>query len=214
MNAAMAEWLADSARKEGDIAAIANTASDTDDVNGYYVVYFESKTDNNTAMGNVRHLLVQFEGGTEDEETLEMVYSDEEKAVAKEEAERLLKLWKDGDATEESFIELVKEHSDDGNAAEGGLYEDINPSTSFVASFLDWCIDQNRKEGDVEIVETEYGYHIMYYVGASELSYRDHMITEQMKTADRDAWFEETTAAFAVTTLDTSKIKTDLVING
>ena len=46
VNAAYSEWISDASRKEGDIAAIANTASDTDDVNGYYVVYFESKTDN------------------------------------------------------------------------------------------------------------------------------------------------------------------------
>ena len=215
INATLASWLADSSRKQGDIAAVANTsAEDENEVNGYYVVYFDSMTDNNTAMGNVRHLLVSFEGGTEDETTGQTVYSDEEKAAAKEEAEELLKQWQDGEATEESFIELVKEHSDDGNAAEGGLYEDINPATSFVSNFLQWCINQNRKVGDVEIVETEYGYHIMYYVGASELSYRDHMISEQMKTTDRDTWYNGLLEAATVTEQNMSKIKTDLIISG
>ena len=214
INGTLADWLADSGRKQGDVAAVANTAADSDEINGYYVVYFDSMTDNNTAMSNVRHLLVSFEGGTEDEETLEIVYSAEEKAAAKEEAERLLKEWQDGDATEESFIELVKEHSDDGNAAEGGLYENINTDTSFVANFLNWCIDKDRKVGDVEIVETEYGYHIMYYVSTSEQTYRQYMISENMKTTDRDTWFNETVDALTVTQLDMSKIATDLVING
>ena len=216
INGALADWLADSSRKEGDIGAIPNISGEGDEAvtNGYYVAYFDSKTDNATAMGNVRHLLIKYEGGEEDEETGETVYSDEEKAVAREEAEKLLKEWKDGEATEESFIQLVKDHSQDGNAAEGGLYEDINPATEFVSEFLDWCIDPDRKKGDVEIVETMYGAHIMYYVEASELNYRDHMIADQMKTAKRDAWYEEALAAVTATALDTSKIKTDLVIGG
>lgn len=216
INAALAEWLADSKRQEGDIEAIPNVTGEGDEAvtNGYYVAYFESKTDNRTAMGNVRHLLVKFEGGTEDAETGEMTYSEEEMNAAKAEAEDLLKQWKDGDATEESFIELVKEHSQDGNAAEGGLYEDINPDTQFVPEFLDWCIDPARKAGDVEIVKTEFGYHIMYYVEASEMNYRDYMIVEEMKVAARTEWYDGALEAVTAALEDTSKIQMDLVIGG
>ena len=34
----------------------------------------------------------------------------------------------------------------------------------YVKAFTDWSIDAARKPGDTGIVETEYGYHIMYYV--------------------------------------------------
>ena len=216
LNATLADWLADSSRKEGDIAAIPNVSSEGDDkvTNGYYVAYFVSKTDNKTAMGNVRHLLVEFEGGTEDGDTGEMVYTDEEKAVAKTEAEELLKQWKDGEATEESFIELIKEHSDDTSAEEGGLFEDINPDSDYVPNFLNWSIDADRKEGDVEIIETEFGYHIMYYVGASELNYRDHLITEEMKTTDQDAWYEGALKDITTETKDLSRMRLNAVISG
>lgn len=216
INKALADWLADESRKEGDIAAVANVSGEGDDAvtNGYYVAYFDSKTDNKTPISNVRHLLVEFEGGTEDEETGEMIYTDEEKAAAKEKAEELLKQWQDGDATEESFIELVKEHSADSNATEGGLYEDISPETDFVPTFLDWCTDASRKVGDVDIVETEYGYHIMYYVSANEMNYRDQMITNQMKTTDQENWYTAALEAVTATKENTKRLKLDMVISG
>ena len=34
-----------------------------------------------------------------------------------------------------------------------------------VTAFNDWCFDPNRKPGDSGIIETNYGYHVMYYVG-------------------------------------------------
>ena len=34
-----------------------------------------------------------------------------------------------------------------------------------VASFNDWIFDEARKPGDTEIIETDYGYHVMYFVG-------------------------------------------------
>ena len=37
-----------------------------------------------------------------------------------------------------------------------------------VTNFNDWCFDESRQPGDHGIVETEYGYHIMYFVGDSE----------------------------------------------
>ena len=75
--------------------------NETKTLTGYYVVRFESSTENKEPLANVRHILVKFEGGTT--ENGETVYSDEEKATAKQEAEKLLQEWKDGEATEESM---------------------------------------------------------------------------------------------------------------
>ena len=33
-----------------------------------------------------------------------------------------------------------------------------------VEAFEAWCFDTARKTGDYDIVETEFGYHIMYFV--------------------------------------------------
>ena len=137
------------------------------------MVRYESTIDNTFALKNVRHILVGFEGGTTDETTGAVTYSDEEKAAAKATAEEVLTEWKSGEATEASFAGLAAEKSTDtGSTANGGLYEDIYPG-QMVTNFNDWCFDEARQPGDHGIVETEYGYHIMYFVGDSETPYAD-----------------------------------------
>lgn len=217
-NADLAAWIIDDARQEGDIDLIPINAKTTVDgaevevTNGYYVVIFQGRNEQTDPMGNVRHLLVKFEGGTEDEETGELTYSDEEKAAAKEEADGYLKTWKEGEATEATFIELVKEHSDDTSAEDGGLFEDIHPGSSYVENFLNWSIDPARKAGDAEVIETEYGYHVMYYVGDDDMSYRDLLVTTDMAAADQEVWYEALLEPVTGEVVDTSKLKLDTIL--
>lgn len=220
VNTALADWLAAAERKDGDIAAIANTSTTTNDdgtettvTNGYYVAIFHSKVDNADKMSNVRHLLIKFKGGTEDEETGETVYSDEEKTAAKTKADAFLKQWLEGDKTEESFIELVKQNSDDTSAEEGGLFENINPDSDYVPNFLNWSISPDRKPGDAEVIETEFGYHVMYYVGDTELNYRDYMITNEMRTADQDEWYNGILDTVTTSVGDISKMRLDMILS-
>lgn len=220
INTSLADWLAADERKEGDITAIANTSTTKDEdgnettvTNGYYVTIFHSKVDNTDKMSNVRHLLVEFEGGTKDEETGDTVYSDEEKAAAKTKADAFLKQWQEGDATEESFIELVKKNSDDSSAAEGGLFEDIHPDSEYVPTFLEWSISADRKAGDTGVIESPYGYHVMYYVGDDEMSYRDYMITNEMRTADQEEWYNGLLDTVTTKVGDTSKMDLDQVLS-
>jgi len=220
INATLSAWLAEEGRKEGDIAAIPNTTTTTADdgtettvTNGYYVAYFKSMTDNKEPMGNVRHLLVQFTGGTENEETGETEYTEEEKAAAKEKADEYLNTWKEGAATEESFIELVKAHSDDTSAEDGGLFEDIHPNSQYVVNFRNWATDPSREAGDTGVIETEYGYHVMYYVGDDELTYRDYMITSEMRAADQEEWYNGVLETVTTEIKDTSRLKLDMILS-
>ena len=96
--------------------------------------------------------------------------------------------WKAGAATEESFAELAKEYSEDGNASEGGLYENVNEG-SMVDTFNDWIFDPSRKSGDTGIVETEYGYHVMYYVSDSD-PYWQVQVENAMRTEDYNTFYE------------------------
>ena len=142
-------------------------------------------------ISDVRHILIMPKGGMTSEETGETVYTDEEKAAALAEAERILQEWKDGEATEESFGLLANTYSEDGGSnTTGGLYEDIAPGASYVENFLNWSIDMSRQVGDTGIVETEYGYHIMYYVAGEPYwaevvasQFFDAKIEEQTKAA-------------------------------
>ena len=166
---AIVKWLFDTARKTGDITVINDEASET-----YYVMYIVNPAapDKQTAGADVRHILVQAETTKEDSEGEKVDLSQEEIdknfADAKVEAEKILKEWKDGKATEESFAALATEKTDDtGSKETGGLYEDINSTSSYVPEFLNWALD-SHKVGDTGIIKTDYGYHIMYFVGADK----------------------------------------------
>ena len=215
ITAAVAPWVSDDARQEGDKTYVENTSTDENGnkvINGYYVVYYTGSIDNTFALKNARHILVSFEGGTADEYG-NTTYTDEEKAAAKATAEEILKEWESGEATEASFAGLAAEKSTDtGSTANGGLYEDIYPG-QMVTAFEDWCYDSSRKTGDTGIVETEYGYHIMYFVGDSQLNYRDYQITNALKSQDLSAWYESVVTAQTVTDGDTQYISMDLVLS-
>ena len=208
------EWLKDSARKSGDITVVENAYTDTDGnetVNGYYVIRFDSSNENTFALKNARHILVSFQGGTTDETTGATVYSDEEKAAAKASAEEILAQWKEN-PTEDNFAALANEKSDDGDGTTGGLYEDIYPG-QMVTNFNDWCYDASRASGDTGIVETEYGYHVMYFVGDADHTYRDYLIESDLRDADMQAWYEGVIAAPALTDGEIKYISTDLVLS-
>ncbi len=215
INSTIAQWLSDSSRKEGDITYLANSTTDADGketINGYYVVRFDSVNDNTFPLKNVRHILVSFEGGTSDDSG-NITYSEEEKAAAKATAEELLNQWKSGEATEDSFAALATEKSSDtGSTANGGLYEDIYPN-QMVASFNDWCFAEGRKAGDTGIVETQYGYHVMYFVGDSDVTYRDYQIRNELTENAVSEWYADLIANTSVTAGDTRYLSLGTVLS-
>ena len=213
-----ADWLTNASRKAGDVTCVpyesistAEDGTETTVINGYYAVYFVGSEDNTFALPNVRHMLAAFEGGTTDESTGATTYSDEEKAAAKAEAEAMLAEY-EANATEENFAAIANEKSDDGDGTTGGLYENIYPG-QMVTNFNDWCFDESRKPGDTGIVETEYGYHVMYYVADSDTTYRDYMIENDLRNADLEAWYNATVDAMTTTEGDTKYIAMDVVIS-
>ena len=110
---------------------------------------------------DVRHILL-----------VPQVDTEESKAVCLKRAEELLQQWKDGEATEESFAKLASEHTEDsGSKNTGGLYEFVYQG-DMTEAFDAWCFDASRKPGDTGIVETNYGYHIMYFVYGADEWYR------------------------------------------
>lgn len=151
---------------------------------------------------DVRHILVKFPQKAEDKKDeaakVEMLDTskydvtididvDLEKAQDKEiykKAQDILVKYLDGEKTSESFGELAKEYSEDNeqNAAAGGLYENVALG-SMVAPFENWATDKSRKTGDVGIVETEFGYHIMYFVDSETTTWAD---TVRSHLADHD----------------------------
>lgn len=159
---AVAEWLFDNARQAGDKTVIEDSTN-----NAYYVVYFKERYLDHAKTVDVRHILIRADAETTDDMTDEEKTTAEEnaKSEAKKKAEDVYEEWKNGDATEDSFAALANTYSEDtGSNTNGGLYEAVTQG-QMVTSFNDWIFDAARKPGDTDIVESEYGYHIMYFVG-------------------------------------------------
>ena len=215
------EWIIDSARTEGDMTVIENASTTTDaegnettKVNGYYVLYWIGSNDNNFALKNVRHILVGFEHNhneSEEHDHSTASYTDEEKAAALAEAEAILNEWKNGDATEASFAELANAKSDDGDGTTGGLYENVFPG-QMVASFEDWCYDESRVAGDTGIVESTYGYHVMFFVGNSDMNYRDYQISSNLKSEEMSSWYASICEGMTIVELNTKYISKNLIL--
>lgn len=165
------EWLFSSDRKSGDTTVI--------EVEDGYAAYcmVNPATKDSSETKNVRHILLSNENFEDDSE-------------CKQEANRLLKEWRNGEKTEESFAALAKEFSNDtGSSQLGGLYENVAEG-AMVDAFNDWIFAKSRKAGDVDIVKTDYGYHVMYFVGDGYKVWQSDVVSA-MKTDDYGKKLEE-----------------------
>ncbi len=171
-----ANWAFDAARKAGDKKVIT-----TD--NASYAVYLVKPSYAQDCV-DVRHILFTTVDTSTGEELDAETVADK-KALA----ESVLADWNASDKTEDAFAKLANEHTEDpGSSTNGGLYEKVYPG-QMVDSFDNWIFDESRKVGDVEIIESDYGYHIMYFVGNKDFSYRSTIRTSNTQD-DYSSWLE------------------------
>lgn len=124
--------------------------------------YLESGLAREDKYVDVRHILIMPDGADSSNIRTE-TFDEAAWASAKTKAEEILAIFEAGDKSEDSFAALAMEYSHDGSASTGGLYTDVTKG-QMVANFENWCFDENRQTGDYGIVETEFGYHLMYFV--------------------------------------------------
>ena len=124
----------------------------------------------------MRHILISV-SDTTDEEAM---------ATAKETAEKLLAEYEAGEHTEDAFAAIGDAAYADGTAAESARYEDITPG-QMVEDFENWCFDASRQVGDTGIVESTYGYHVMYFVGTDD-PYWMVQVRNAMTNKDYSEW--------------------------
>lgn len=128
-------------------------------------------------MINVRHILV----------------SDENKA------KDLLANIIQNDDVEAAFIAAVASNTTDGGSKDnGGLYPNVYKG-QMITEFNDWCFDAARKVGDTGIVKTDYGYHIMYFVGFGD-SYQRTKADEGLRAKAFDDKYSEFKLLYPVVT--------------
>ena len=153
-------WAFDDARMSGDTAVIPYSTS------GYYVAMFHDRVKNDYHPVSVRHILV-------DDQEL---------------ANSILEQYRAGEQTEEAFGLLAAQYSSDSNASSGGLYENF-PRGQMVEPFESWSYDSARKAGDTDIVQTDYGYHVMYFVGTADAEEWKIAAEHDLHIAAYNEWF-------------------------
>ena len=162
----LAKWAFDDTRKVGDKASFANGDG------SYTLIYLTAlpHKDTSASSNDIRHILVKFDE-KKDADGNAVALTSAEKAKYKEEAQKILDEFKKN-PTIENFAELTKKYTDDvdstGKPNNDGLYENVADDGQYVEAFTKWAVDSSRKPGDTGIVETEYGFHVMYYVEAND----------------------------------------------
>lgn len=175
--------------------------------------YFASHEEEYAASGitkdsklvDVRHILVQVKGGTTDDSGA-VTYSDEEWGTCRADAQAILDQWLAGEKTEESFAALATEKTEDpGSQQSGGLYQQV-VAGQMVQPFNDWCFDEARTYGDYGLVQTSYGYHVMFFVKSEP----------QWITYAASDWANEQSAELleAVTSLYPMEVSFDKIVLG
>lgn len=187
-----AQWLADTARQDGDTDKFKVEGA------GWYVVQFHSRYLNDDPTVDARHILLttamEDDPATEDVDESTQKPTEERIAEVKAQAQAILDEFNAGEKTAEAFGTLAEEHSADGRDEEGnlnapgGLYEKIEKG-QMVEPFENWCFDPARKAGDTGLVQTDYGWHVMYFVGSNRPVWMDKAETAK-QTADQEAFMD------------------------
>lgn len=155
-------WFRSPDRKEGDTTYFINEDY------GYACIFLytaEAKPDE-TELYSVRHILIS----PTDDPSKASEATDAEWSEALLKAEQVYDEYTKSDKTEFAFAELAEKYSADSNTlsvGNAGLYGGEIKKTKLgemVPEFEGWATDKSRKYGDVEIVKSKFGYHIMYFI--------------------------------------------------
>ena len=189
------DWVYSSKRKAGDIKQMSTS-----------IVYIVKPVNlSKVHPVTVRHILIKpytVEKGEDGEKTetdaeTPSEASSKEWKNAKKRADKVLAEYKKGKKTAESFGKLAEKYSKDSNASDGGIYENVTPN-QMVPTFNAWCFDSSRKEGDVAIVQTEFGYHIMYFESTSDLAVWQYTAQQALASDDGEKEIEELEKSYSI----------------
>ncbi len=146
----VAQWVFDDSRGEGDFALLKGA------VYTCAVMILEPK--HLTVSADYRTLFVPY--NTQNK----TAQSSEEIDAAYKTAKGYYDTWEKGDKTEESFAVLCNTYSSDSESnTNGGLKSAARVGDQEFA-VEKWCFDKSRASGDCEIIKTQYGVEIVYFL--------------------------------------------------
>ena len=173
INDLLKEFIYDESRKAGDTIVVEDTNR-----NRYLVASFDGRRLVNDNTVDVRMITIP---------TIDITT-----------AEGILDEWKAGEATEESFIELVAKYDEAGAAEVDGLYEGVT-GDEMGSSMAEWIMSEERVAGDTFTYtneEDEVSY-VIYYVGSNEPTWKLEIET-LLRTEEINAYVTELMADYKV----------------
>ena len=197
------KWLFDAEKIADKSIAIYTTPASGSTAEKYTAVYMVYRGKDMSKVATMRHILFQAlekldaDGNVVKDEKGNAVLDMD---AAKAEAEKILAEFNSGDKSEDAFIAFVEANTDDAASKyTGGLYEDFNEGymTEGIDEWIFPADDEKQPAvGDVANLKSEYGYHLVYFLG-----YKDawHVEVENtMKQERYDAAKEEWTKAATI----------------
>lgn len=165
---AAVEWLFDENVKEGTVKSF----NDTENSTVFVIMKTGALTVPEEEMYSVRHILIMPESDKKDEDgesTKDVKYTDEQWKTAEKKADEVYQKYLSSDKSEFAFASLAEEYSEDVNSTSKGQGNSYGGSIvtllgQMTDSFEKWSTDDKRKYADTEIVKSEFGYHIMFFV--------------------------------------------------
>ncbi len=169
----LSQWAFDKARQQGDKAVFETQK-------GYTVVFVGVPVYSKGECISYREIVLN-----KTDENGKLLEGEALEAVNKN-AEDILKRWKKGDKTEDSFTYFALSESKGSTAPSGGLNSGIVANEMTDEAIKNWCISEERKSGDVEIVETESAFVIVYFMSGYDNYWEYSIRNEKANTAATD----------------------------
>jgi len=152
-----------------------------EDITAYYEAHSSDYADHRGYTVDIRHVLLVPEGVENEDGTVAPV-TEEDWERCRADAEKMLEDWRKNTkkemnwhrkehSEEREFGELANANSKDvGTASNGGLLSDVRKG-QLIKELDSWCFDAARVPGDIELIRTKSGWHIVYFVGTEDAWY-------------------------------------------
>lgn len=186
------EWAYSSERNTGDTYMLEGEY----DGEKYYTVFciISPEHIDDYLTKDCRHILFYVDYETEDEDELNAAIAD---ASAK--ANAILEEFNNGEKTQQAFIDLENRCLEDESALEATIYENVVLGY-MVPEFEAWIYDESRVSGDIDIVKTDYGFHLVYFIGDGVAAW---------KTVAKEALADETMMEYFETIMEKHPVEYD-----
>ncbi len=203
-NNELLEWVFKEETKANDVTVIEVKSGEGDSATTTYTaVVLVNRGKDDSKVASMHHILFQAAtkldaNGNELKDSEGKVQKDMD--AAKAEAEKILAEFNKGDKSKESFVSFVEANTDDtASKYTEGLYENFAEG-DMTDGINDWIFPEKEEDqpkvGDVANLATDYGYHLVYFLGYADAWKVD--IENTMKNEAYEKYMEDLEAATSV----------------